>query len=123
MRRLLQWARTRWSGRRRRRRGCESCGICCEIYGHALRAEPEDLARWMAEGRLDLVWMVGEGGVLWVDRATGEKLDDCPFLLRRGPEEALCRIHRTKPALCRAYPTRAHGYRCVRGRRFDPQGG
>lgn len=97
------------------------------MYGHDLRAVPEDLDRWRAQGRLDLVLRVGEGGVLWCAPASGDRLDDCPFLVRAPGGTAGCRIHPTKPAVCRDYPTRAHRYRCVRGLRFDegvvPRGG
>ncbi len=107
-----------WKRRRRRTAGCRACGICCEIYGHDLRVAVEDLERWRAQGRLDLLGRVGEGGVLWCDPVTGERLVDCPYLRRTGDDEARCSIHGTKPHICRAYPTGAHGYRCVRGLRF-----
>ena len=89
------------------------------MYGHALRASEEDLVRWRAEGRYDLLLRVGKGGDLWLDPSTGEHLEDCPFLRRTGPDDARCRIHATKPELCRDYPTAAHGRRCVCGVRFD----
>jgi Fe-S-cluster containining protein len=95
--------------------------VCCEVYGHTLRASAEDLERWKAEGRFDLVLMVGEGGRIWVDPQTGKHLEDCPFLRRTGPEAATCRIHHLKPAICRGYPARVHGYRCVRGIRFPAE--
>jgi len=110
-----------WKRRRRRRSGCRACGICCEMYGHDLRAVAKDRERWRAEGRLDLLGFVGEGGVLWQDRVTGERLPDCPFLQRTGPEAARCRIHHTKPEVCRRYPTPVHGSRCLRGVRFEEQ--
>lgn len=88
------------------------------MYGHSLRAEPEDLERWQAEGRLDLLRRIGADGRIWKDPATGEPLEDCPFLRRTGPEAAQCRIHYTKPRMCRAYPTHAHGRRCLRGVQF-----
>ncbi|RMG88019.1 MAG: YkgJ family cysteine cluster protein [Candidatus Dadabacteria bacterium] len=96
--------------------GCLRCGICCDLYGHRLRATDGDLERWNREGRADLLARVGPDQEIWYDPATGERLDDCPFLVRTGPEEARCRIHYTKPAVCRRYPTRAHRGRCVRGR-------
>lgn len=92
---------------------CRSCGACCEAYGDALAAEAPDLARWAREGRADLLARVGEGGALWVDPATGEYQDRCPFLVADGPERRLCAIHATKPDMCRAYPTPDHGLGCL----------
>jgi Fe-S-cluster containining protein len=88
------------------------------MYGHKLRVGKADLDRWRAAGRLDLSLMVGEGGQIWVDPSTGERLEDCPFLKRTGLESAVCRIHDVKPEICRGYPPRAHDYRCLRGIRF-----
>ena len=105
--------------RRRRARGCQACGVCCELYGNRLRATPGDLERWQREGRADLLARVGDRGAIWCDSVTGERLDDCPFLAREGPDRARCRIHATKPRICRDYPTAAHGRRCVRGIRFE----
>lgn len=102
--------------RRVERDGCRACGVCCEVYAGTLTASPADLERWRAEGRADLLALVGEGGAIWVDPATGQRPERCPFLRRTGPEAALCGIHSTKPELCRAYPTAAHRHRCVRGR-------
>lgn len=113
------WKRLGQRNRCRRQTGCRACGICCDFYGHALWATAEDLARWREEGRADLLGRVGERGEIWLDPATGERLGDCPFLQRTGPEAARCRIHHTKPALCLAYPTPAHAFRCVRGVYFD----
>ena len=95
--------------------GCRACGICCELYGHTLKASGEDIERWTVEGRLDLLGRVGPEGMLWLDPATGERLEPCPFLVRRGADSAICEIHPTKPRICRDYPTPAHGNRCVRG--------
>ena len=110
-------------GRRNRGRGhrateCRGCGMCCEACGDTLAAEGSDLARWRREGREDLLCRVGEGGALWIDPETGEDLDHCPFLVRTAPDEARCSIHDTKPDMCRAYPTIAHGFHCLRGIRF-----
>jgi len=121
---VFGWVLKGRAARRRRGRaapGCRGCGICCDLYGHRLRATREDLERWNREGRADLLARVGEDQRIWCDPLTGEPLPDCPFLERTGPEEARCRIHETKPEVCRRYPTPAHGGRCVRGVKIDPE--
>lgn len=115
---MIRWL-VKLSGSAGRQRGCRACGICCELYGHALRASASDLARWQGEGRHDLLLRVGADRRLWCDPATGAHLEDCPFLRRSPRQAALCRIHSTKPELCRDYPTVAHRSRCVCGVRFD----
>lgn len=100
-------------------RGCAACGVCCEFFAGTLSAGPSDLERWRREGRLDLLERVGEDGRLWLDPVTGLPAERCPFLVPAGPGRAECGIHATKPALCRDYPTAAHGRRCVRGRVFS----
>ncbi len=109
----------RWWGRvfrsTGRSRGCRACGTCCELFGGNLRATPRDLQRWQGEGRLELLVRVGERGRLWKDPDTGSFLEECPFLIATGPDTAECWIHETKPAMCRDYPTLAHGRQCVRG--------
>ncbi|MBI5017625.1 MAG: YkgJ family cysteine cluster protein [Deltaproteobacteria bacterium] len=106
----------------RSRRGCRACGVCCEVFAEALSACPEDLERWRAQGRRDLLARVGSGGELWTDPETGLREPACPFLSRSGPDRALCGIHDTKPELCRRYPSPVHGSRCLLGTRFDPDG-
>lgn len=95
--------------------GCRACGACCEHFGGHLRASKPDLERWRAEGRDDLLSRVNRLGWLWVDPASGAPLERCPFLERIDPESARCAIHHTKPEMCRAYPTLAHGLQCLRG--------
>jgi len=95
--------------------GCRDCGACCEHFGGHLRAAKSDLERWRSEGRDDLLAGVNRLGWLWVDPASGVPLERCPFLDRIDPESTRCRIHHTKPEMCRSYPTLAHGRRCVRG--------
>lgn len=97
---------------------CLACGICCELYGGTLAAAPDDLERWRAEGRDDLLGHVSPEGELWIDPATGRRLEGCPFLVKRDQESSVCGIHETKPRICREYPTPVHAFRCVRGIRF-----
>ena len=112
-RRFGQWAR-----RVSRRAGCRSCGRCCELFGANLTATPEDVARWAREGRSELLARVSPLGRLWIDPVTGARLSRCPYLVRIAPGRARCRIHATKPRMCRDYPTLAHGKRCVANRLF-----
>jgi len=100
------------------RAGCRSCGKCCELFGANLTATPGDVARWTREGRFELLARVSSMGHLWIDPATGTRLSRCPYLVRIAPGRARCRIHATKPQMCRDYPTLAHGKRCVANRLF-----
>lgn len=95
--------------------GCRACGVCCDVYGGHLWAAAEDLERWRAQGRTDLLSRVGEAGAIWCDPDTGARLEACPYLVRAPDGGGRCAIHPTKPALCRAYPTWAHANRCVLG--------
>lgn len=94
---------------------CRACGHCCDLYGGQLLSCRGDVERWRATGRDDLLALVGRLGWLWVDPATGRRLEKCPFLVRAGPNSATCGIHDTKPEMCRAYPTLWHERRCARG--------
>lgn len=113
--RLALWARGHSLAGRTKRSGCRACGACCEHFGGHLQASRSDLARWRAQGRVDLLGRVNRLGWLWVDPETGRPERRCPFLVRTAPESARCAIHDTKPDMCRAYPTLAHERRCVRG--------
>jgi Fe-S-cluster containining protein len=88
------------------------------LYGNTLAVSPEDLVRWRAEGRADLLERVSPEGELWIDPASSERMDRCPFLEKRDPHHSTCGIHETKPQICREYPTPVHAFRCVRGIRF-----
>lgn len=88
---------------------CTRCGKCCfdEAYMGTLSATQEDIDRWQAEGRDDILQYVAmvSAGVydLWVK--DGEEYLRCPFLGKdRGKATYHCRIHETRPAVCRAYP-------------------
>ena len=116
VRRVLEWV-----CRRRGTTGCLVCGVCCDYYAHTLEASSEDLRRWRAEGRQNLLSRVGPEGALWFEPAGGERLETCPFLQRVGPDRAVCTIHATKPRVCAAYPTPHHGFRCLRGVAFPPR--
>lgn len=94
---------------------CLCCGDCCRFFGGHLTASRHDLERWRHEGRDDILCRVNRLGWIWVDPETGQLLDPCPFLQPAGEKMFLCSIQETKPDICRAYPTLAHGRRCLRG--------
>lgn len=94
---------------------CACCGNCCEAFGGHLNASKHDLERWRHEGREDLLSRVNRLGWIWVDPVTKDREDRCPFILKIDAEKSVCSINETKPAMCRAYPTLAHGRRCLRG--------
>lgn len=88
---------------------CTRCGKCCfnADYMGTLSATQEDVDRWGAEGRDDILQYVSALAVgvydLWVK--DGEEYLRCPFLRKdRGRDTYHCRIHETRPAVCKAYP-------------------
>lgn len=115
---LARWSRRLLgltAGRARAAPGCRACGTCCELFGGHLRASEADLGRWRAQGREDLLSRVNRLGWIWVNPESGRRIERCPYLERADDETARCAIHHTKPEMCRAYPTLAHGRQCVRG--------
>lgn len=97
---------------------CRACGVCCDLYGHTLRAAADDLLRWQAQGRSDLLRWVGPDGALWWAEDGAARLDHCPFFFWHNAG-GVCGVHDTKPAECRGYPTRLHGFRCVMAVQFS----
>lgn len=68
-----------------------------------LRATEDDIARWEAEGRDDILAYESLGD-LWI-KEDGTECTRCPFLRRdRGAPTYRCRIHDTKPHTCANYP-------------------
>lgn len=100
---------------------CNACGICCEMYGTTIKADPADLDRWTGEGREDILAHVGPERELWFDKTTKERLQLCPFYFKDGPDSGGCAIHSTKPRTCRLYPTALHRWRCVTGAVHTPR--
>jgi len=101
---------------------CHRCGHCCRALVFNDGVDDEDVARWKARGRDDILKWVGsaqdESGRptyrIWVSPGTHVFAATCPFLITdKGPESKgeqwLCSIHETKPRICRQYPvTRNH---------------
>jgi Fe-S-cluster containining protein len=80
---------------------CVHCGSCC--WGPIAVTE-EDLLRWAAQGRGDIL-----ARVLQHERVIPPQPRDpsqrCPFLVALPAEGiGLCGIHDTKPAVCAAFP-------------------
>ncbi len=93
---------------------CRHCGKCCLEMGTKIYATPDDVRRWMREGREDIMkhvlvyeyydisqGYVFEGGEVWFDK-NGRKLDRCPFIEERDGR-IYCRIQDVKPQQCREY--------------------
>jgi hypothetical protein len=92
---------------------CRQCGRCCLSLVYHDDIGQEDVARWQALGRSDILAWVGvfEGRQgeksyrIWTDPGTGQLCGRCPFLERIARENRwVCRIHDVKPAICRQYP-------------------
>jgi len=87
--------------------GCKQCGSCCLKHGMRLEATPLDLARWVRDGRQDILDRVGidydekgevSGGRLWVN-TDGSPAAACPFLCGEGGKY-YCGIHDVTPEVC-----------------------
>ena len=95
---------------------CRQCGHCCRNLDSA--CAQEDVLLWQSLGRQDiLAWVSKEGSSsgnrqyrVWVDPATGQTVDTCPFLGEMpGESQCYCMIQEVKPLACREYPfTRKH---------------
>lgn len=106
-----------WNSRNtpRKQSSCLQCGQCCKAFGWHLRCSDQDLARWRARGRDDLLARVNHLGWIWVDPHSKQPVAPCPFIDRIDPEHFRCAIYEDRPDMCRDYPTLAHGKRCLRG--------
>jgi Fe-S-cluster containining protein len=97
---------------------CRQCGRCCRVLDYHDQVDEQDVQRWEALGRDDILRWVGrtrQGNgrfsyQIWVVPGTRRYAEACPFLTRGpGRETWVCRIHDVKPAICRQYPlTRKH---------------
>lgn len=84
---------------------CQQCGRCCLKHGNCLQATDEDIEIWERTGRSDILEWVGVGGDLWINQSTNKEASRCPWLRKLpGKNQYLCRIHETKPEICRNYP-------------------
>ena len=94
-------------------KACTQCGRCCTNpkFMGSLMADDEDVLRWEAEGRYDILdWVSVLGpendpyGDLWISPTTGDDAQSCPFVRRQRDGKYKCQIYKTRPAVCRAYP-------------------
>lgn len=94
---------------------CQQCGKCCIEFVSGFSATENDIIRWRQEKRddiLEYVYFMDENetyGDLFFNPRTGEEIyTRCPFLRKiRNKNQYVCRIHETKPEVCRNYPN--HG--------------
>ena len=103
---------------------CEQCGLCCRIFGPGIAPTPENVYRWIGDGRSDIlrhfVALVDGGAPVRCtdlrpedigdvvafemrDPDTGRYVTVCPFLTRVSKSRYLCGIHAVKPEMCRHY--------------------
>jgi Fe-S-cluster containining protein len=85
---------------------CRRCGACCQIH-FSVYALEEDIARWRAEGRTDILSLMEYEDAAWADdqlvsTITGEPLSPCPFLQENGTRFS-CAIYPTRPGICREF--------------------
>ena len=92
---------------------CRQCGVCCQTLDYHNDVTCEDVARWNAQGRIDILkWVETRPRKeqtaryrIWVDPETGQLAKTCPFLRKNATTHRLqCGIHDAKPSICRQYP-------------------
>lgn len=97
---------------------CRQCGRCCRTLDYHNEITPEDVQRWRDLGRKEILDWVGVNKVkgqptyrIWIHPASGKLASPCPFLkVHSSSNRVSCRIHESKPAICRSYPmSRKHG--------------
>ena len=99
---------------------CTRCGKCCtkKSYIETMTATPEDIAKWWALGRNDILkwvepWRYPKGNGwsamtfnMFVD-AAGRQRSKCPFFKVDKEGCGGCKIHDVSPASCSQYPVDA----------------
>jgi len=84
---------------------CNQCGKCCIKYSNGgLTASKSELELW--EVFRPHISEYVRDGKLWMDPATGEQIELCPWL-RKAPNKEIytCDIYFDRPEDCRHYPT------------------
>jgi Fe-S-cluster containining protein len=93
---------------------CRQCGRCCRNLDYHNELTAEDVARWKALDRNDILKWVGTFKTgerekttyrIWITPGTRKLAEICPFLKKVPTENRwICGIHDVKPAICRNYP-------------------
>jgi len=83
---------------------CQQCGECCIVLWGSFEATREDIIRWRAERRGDILRHIqtvnDQGSVSGIFTSKS-----CPFLFKnKAQNRYVCMIHDTKPEHCRNYP-------------------
>lgn len=100
---------------------CRRCGKCCKENWEVIVDFQKDILRWIQEKRFDILkhvvlnpkfilnpeyyhnkpqWIIDSGHLLF-----GDVSHRCPFLEEGiGELSARCRIHETRPRVCRRFP-------------------
>lgn len=88
---------------------CMRCGKCClaNMAAFVSQIENGDFARWNAEGRSDILYILESESPVWVgdhliSSRTGRPIHGCPFLTW-DKEHYSCEIYETRPLVCRAF--------------------
>jgi Fe-S-cluster containining protein len=98
---------------KRFRGSCAQCGSCCKCF--AIIIEEKDIQRWEKEDRKDILKKcnldIHDG---WL-RSTGEEYCKCPWLKKdKITNKFYCKIHDTKPDICKNFPVRADQLKYVK---------
>jgi Fe-S-cluster containining protein len=94
---------------------CQKCGRCCKadslLQGDA---SIQDIARWIQDGRYDILKWVAPFPVpdseemmfdVWVDRKTQDYAKRCPWLQKESDSNLfVCTIYEIRPRTCREWP-------------------
>ena len=114
---------------------CKQCGKCCEMCAAGIYATVEDQRRWIREGRTDILCYFHslQGDVEWCEELTnpddvttfadmltpgGFPYKVCPFRKKIREGKYKCRIHETKPEVCRDFTPWVDGWN-FRGESYD----
>jgi Fe-S-cluster containining protein len=95
---------------------CQRCGRCCRVPSQLVHGDAtiQDIARWIGEGRYDILQWVGPIIVrdsedamfdIWVNPKTHDFVKRCPWLRRQGGSNVHeCLIYNVRPTACREWP-------------------
>lgn len=83
---------------------CNQCGKCCISYSNGgLSASPEEIKLWDLF-RPDIYDYTNDGKI-WVNPATGEQLEICPWLIKESNKDIYtCDIYNDRPDDCKFFP-------------------